>query len=84
MGAEFRGGGERMYRGKIMAFAADHLNVGRSTKTRSRMRTNAYTESLSRSQPVSFENDFFSAWWIRLSLFFFALSRYIKRRWRHS
>lgn len=42
------------------------------------------TRRVSRSQPVSFENDFFSAWWIRLSLFFFALSRYIKRCWRHS
>lgn len=36
-------GAVNVYRGKIMAFTADHLNIGRSTKTRSRMRTNAYT-----------------------------------------
>lgn len=38
-------GAVNVYRGKIMAFAADHLNIGRSTKSRPRMRTNAYIES---------------------------------------
>lgn len=48
-------GAVNVYRSKIMAFAADHLNIGRSTKTRPRMRTSAYIESFA---IITCKNDF--------------------------
>lgn len=51
MGVEFEGA-VNVYRGKIMAFAANHLNIRRTAKIRSRMSTNAYAESLSRAHKL--------------------------------